>query len=202
MILECSVHHIYCQAGSPPRLPTRVINVQEAMSPTVNLHISDKSGKFDQYVTLSYCWGGDQPAVALKHNLDDLRRGFAIETLPQTLQGAVQTTRSLGYQYLWVDALCIIQNDNEDIAREIADMAGIYRNSTVAILAATTKSVSEGFLDRPRKQPLFITLPIKLPNGATGQICVGHPCPYLHFGWNLDPLSQRGWVFQEFLLAR
>lgn len=202
MILACHAHHVDCEAASPPRLPTRVINVQESTSPIVHLHIPEWSGEFNQYVTLSYCWGGDQPVVALKHNLNDLRSGITVAALPQTLQDAVQTTRDLGYQYLWVDALCIIQDDNEDIAREIATMAGIYRNSTVTILAATSSSVAEGYLNYPRRQPSFITLPVKLPNGETGQIGISHPCQWGHFGWNLDPLSKRGWTLQEFFLAR
>jgi len=202
MISECHAHHIDCKAVSLPRLPTRVINVQESTSPTIYLHIPERSGEFDQYVTLSYCWGGDQPVVALKQNLDDLRSGITVAALPQTLQDAVQTTRDLGYQYLWVDALCIIQDDNKDIAREITAMADIYRNSTMTILAATSSSVGEGYLNHPREQPSFITLPVELPNGETGQIGISHPCEWGHFGWNLNPLSKRGWTFQEFLLAR
>lgn len=153
MISECHAHHTDCEAASPPRLPTRVINVQEPTSPTVHLHIPEGSGEFDQYLTLSYCWGGDQPVVALKHNPDDLRSGIIVATLPQTLQDAVQTTRDLGYQYLWVDALCIIQNDNEDITREIEAIAGICRNSTVTILAATSSSMGEGYFNHPREEP-------------------------------------------------
>lgn len=43
---------------------------------------------------------------------------------------------------------------------------------------------------------------MKSPNGETGQICISHPCQWAHFGWHLDPLSKRGWTFQEFLLAK
>jgi len=113
--------------------------------------------------------------VALKQNLADLKSGITVSALPQTLRDAVQTTRDLGYQYLWVDAVCIIQDDNKDIARETAAMAGIYRNSTMTILAATSSSVGEGYLNYPREQPSFITLPVELPNGETGQIGISHP---------------------------
>lgn len=112
MISECQTNHIDCESASHPRLPTRVIDVRESTSSMVYLHISEESGEFDRYVTLSYCWGGDQPVVALKHNLDNLRSGIAVAVLPQTLQDAVQNTRDLGYQYLWVDALCVIRDDS------------------------------------------------------------------------------------------
>ncbi|KAF4624917.1 hypothetical protein G7Y89_g13253 [Cudoniella acicularis] len=98
IISECHAHHSDCEAASPPRLPTRVINVQESTSLTVYLHTSEGTGEFHQYIALGYCWGGDQPVVALKHNLDDLRSGITVATLPQTLQDAVQTTRDLGYR--------------------------------------------------------------------------------------------------------
>jgi hypothetical protein len=202
MISECQADHTDCETASPPKLPTRVINVQESTSPTVHLHIPQGSGEFDQYLTLSYCWGGHQPVVALTHNLDDLRSGITVATLPQTLQDAVQTTRDLGYQYLWVDALCIIQDDNKDIEKEIATMADIYRNSTATILAAMSSSVSESYLNHPREEPSFFTLAVELPNAETAEIGISHPCPWGHFGWSLDPLSSRGWTFQEFLLAR
>ncbi|KFY28371.1 hypothetical protein V491_00499 [Pseudogymnoascus sp. VKM F-3775] len=203
MISECQTSHTDCEAVIiPPKLPTRVINVHESTSSTVHLHVPQGSGEFKQYLTLSYCWGGHQPLVALTHNFDDLKSGIAIATLPQTLQDAVQTTRSLGYQYLWVDALCIIQDDNRDIAREIAAMADTYRNSTATILAAISSSVSESYLNYPREEPPFFTLTVRLPNAETAEIGISHPCQWGHFGWHLNPLSKRGWTFQEFLLAR
>ncbi|OGM43806.1 hypothetical protein ABOM_007589 [Aspergillus bombycis] len=183
MISECQLHH-------------------EAASPNVNLHSLDGASGYSQYLTLSYCWGRNQPLVTLKRNFNDLKNGIGVTFLPQTMQDAVQTTRDLGYQYLWVDALCIIQDDEEDIKREIGAMADIYRNSTATILAATSRSVGEGYLKSSRKHRPFITLSVQLPNGKTGEVQIGHPCQFAHFGWHLDPLAQRGWALQESLLAR
>ncbi|KAE8162661.1 heterokaryon incompatibility protein-domain-containing protein [Aspergillus tamarii] len=197
-----SRHQGQLQRQRPPRLPTRVINVQEAASPNVNLHSLGGASEYGQYLTLSYCWGRNQPLVALKRNLKDLKNGIAVTVLPQTIQDAVQTTRDLGYQYLWVDALCIIQDDEEDVKREIGAMGDIYRNSTATILAATSRSVGEGYLKSSRKHRPFITLSVQLPNGKTGEVRIGHPCQFAHFGWHLDPLAQRGWTLQESLLAR
>ncbi|KAM4054512.1 hypothetical protein HRG_005352 [Hirsutella rhossiliensis] len=61
--------------------------------------------------------------------------------------------------------------------------------------------VAEGFL-QSRTLPPFLTIPVELPNRKTGHVNIGHPCPWAHFGWHIDPLSKRGWTFQEFLLAR
>jgi hypothetical protein len=202
MISECESHHVECRSTCPPKLPTRVIDVQESMSPTVHIHISNEDGEFDQYLTLSYCWGGDQPVKALKGNLEALKSGITVATLPQTIQDAVHNTRQLGYRYLWVDALCILQDDKEDKATEIAAMADIYHNSTATILAVTSSSVDHGYLHHPRRQPLFFTVPVSLPNGERGQIGIGHPYRNNHLFWNDDPLSKRGWAYQEFLLAK
>lgn len=128
--------------------------------------------------------------------------GIEVDALPQTLRDAVKTTRDLGYQYLWVDALCIIQDDIHDKTREISAMADIYRGSTATIMAATSRSVDEGYLKNTRKLPRFITVPVELPTGTIGYIAIGHPCPWASFGWSLDPISRRGWTLQEFLLAR
>ncbi len=54
------------------------------------------------------------------------------------------------------DAICIIQDDDEDKAREIGAMASIYRSSTVTILAAVSKSVRDGYLSYSRQQPPFL----------------------------------------------
>lgn len=202
MVSECHSHHAECRTNTSPRLPTRVIDVQKSSSPMVHLHIPDEDCEYDEYLTLSYCWGGDQTFLALKDNLGALKSGFALSTLPQTLQDAVQTTRQLGYHYLWVDALCIIQDDEEDMAREIAAMADIYNNSTATILAATSSSMSKGYLNHPRRQPSFITLPVNLPNGEKGHIGISETSERYHFTWDTDPLSQRGWALQEFLLAK
>ncbi len=102
MILEYHAQHPQCQGAIFPRLPARVINVQHWKLPKVHLHGPHANGKFDLYVTLSYCWGGSQPIVALKYNLEDLKSGISVAALPQTLQDAVRTTRDLGFRYLWV----------------------------------------------------------------------------------------------------
>jgi hypothetical protein len=68
------------------------------------------------------------------------------EALPQRIQDAVKITRKLGIQYLWLDALCIIQGDTLDKTLEINGMGAIYKNATVTIAAASCDSVYDGFL--------------------------------------------------------
>jgi hypothetical protein len=82
--------------------------------------------------------------------------------LPQTLRDAIAVTKSVSIPYLWVDALCILQDSEEDESHEISMMERIYRNSFLTIVAVNSEEVTQGFL-QPRKMPveLFI-LPFRV----------------------------------------
>lgn len=202
LIKDCHARHIDCGAFQLPRLPNRTIDVREPGSPTVHLHISNPDGEFADYLTLSYCWGGEQPVQTLRQNIGDMRNGISVASLPQTLRDAIETTRELGYKYLWADVLCIIQDDLEDRGREISMMGEIYCNSTLTIVAPTARTTREGYIEIEREQPSFFKMPLILPDGKMGEACIGHPCHWVHFSWELTPLSKRAWAFQESLLAR
>jgi hypothetical protein len=73
-------------------------------------------------VTLSYCWGRDRFTTTTLNNLDSHKEALNWSTLPQTFKDAIQTTRNLGFRYLWIDALCIIQDSDADKAKEIGKM--------------------------------------------------------------------------------
>jgi len=53
--------------------------------------------------------------------------------LPKSFRDAIQITRRLGYEYIWIDSLCIIQDDPADWERESAKMAEIYENAVLTI---------------------------------------------------------------------
>ncbi|KAE8315424.1 HET-domain-containing protein [Aspergillus transmontanensis] len=76
------------------------------------------------------------------------------ETLPSTVRDAIAITHTLSIPYLWVDALCIIQDSEEDKAREITRMKDIYASSTLTIVAAAAESASKGFLYPRRLEPI------------------------------------------------
>jgi hypothetical protein len=59
-----------------------------------------------EYALLSYCWGGDQSTKTTMTNLTSHKQGIRIETLPCTIRDAIQVTKDIGLEYLWVDALC------------------------------------------------------------------------------------------------
>jgi len=132
---------------TPPIPATRLICLQ-----TLSLfNCGERGHPHLKYATLSYCWGQTSQFKATKANIEDLYRGFRLDNLSQTVRDAVEVTRSLGLPYLWVDALCIIQDDEDDKSREIELMATIYKNAAVTIAALSASGTTEGFLRVPRQ---------------------------------------------------
>ena len=116
-------------------------------------------------------------------------------------------TNGLGIRYLWIDALCILQDSNEDKLRQIRMMAKIYQNSFLTLIAACGNSVNEGFLyqERPQKVP-DARIPYRCPDGRIGSVWIaavldtenGASRSYYD---ELEPVHYRGWCLQERLLS-
>lgn len=95
------------------------------------------------YLTLSYVWGTTpSPLMSMTANINNLCTPHSLaessplgKRLPRTIRDAMEVTRKLGYRYLWVDRLCIIQDDEVQKPDHIAAMAGIYGNSAITIIA-------------------------------------------------------------------
>ncbi|GAA86007.1 hypothetical protein AKAW_04121 [Aspergillus luchuensis IFO 4308] len=120
-----------------PHLPTRVIDVgcwltRSKMRLVVNQG-SHKWANRGKYLALSYCWGSEKyAAMRLKTTKASLRehmKEIKMESLPKTVSDAVLVCRALRVRYLWVDALCIVQDSQDDWEIESAKMAEIYENS-------------------------------------------------------------------------
>ncbi|EGZ78362.1 HET-domain-containing protein, partial [Neurospora tetrasperma FGSC 2509] len=100
------------------------------------------------WCALSYVWGGDQPVKTTKETLAAHYDGIPFDALPKTIQDAVRVCRGLAIPYLWIDALCIIQGDEQDLRRELGKMPEIYQHATVTISAAWSTKADDGFLYR------------------------------------------------------
>jgi Heterokaryon incompatibility protein (HET) len=103
-----------------------------------------------RYLALSYVWGrnGENSFLALKNNIASLAepRGLNIvlNLLPPTISDAITITRDLGERYLWVDSLCIVQDDAESKEENIASMPLVYKGSTLTLVAGTGDSAISG----------------------------------------------------------
>lgn len=80
----------------------------------------------------------------LKSNYTERKARIAFDSLPRTLQDAVRITRSLSIKFLWIDALCIVQDAPDDWERESSSMSSIFAHSTVTIAADGAAHCHEG----------------------------------------------------------
>ncbi|PGH30777.1 hypothetical protein GX50_06451 [[Emmonsia] crescens] len=111
----------------------------------------------DQWVCLSYVWGKAQTLRLVKGNLQTFSTPGSLrpDILPNIVEDALQVTRGLGERYLWIDSLCIIQDDAQDKAEFISKMDSIYTLATVVIISSTcidANSVLPGVRPSSRSQ--------------------------------------------------
>jgi hypothetical protein len=108
-------------------------------------------------------------------------------------------TLELGLRYVWIDSLCILQDDPDDLSREIANMTNIFRGAFVTISAARSASVHHGFLaDQLNPQRTRIALPFRSTSTKHGSIYLeqGHRA----YDPEEDPINLRAWTLQEHIL--
>ncbi|KAK4443988.1 heterokaryon incompatibility protein-domain-containing protein [Podospora aff. communis PSN243] len=204
---DCLHSHQDCKRPEAAwSLPTRVIDVGSRSDDAPFLYISNREAK--PYTTLSYRWGSDMRCLATTQNLARLQKGIDWDRLPPTFQDAIRITRYLRIRYLWIDALCIVQNDEEDWRRESGRMASIYGNSTLTLSATSSASPSDG-LSLKRPSVVYEHLG---PDGANHSV---HVRGVMHHDfirrsywgvssdWDRDKYHTlwRGWCFQERLLS-
>jgi len=203
----CDVTHRSCVKSKKSVLPTRVINVGHADQEPF-LYLSSKVEK-GEYVTLSHRWGPPEKMVKTERaNLSEHLKGIPLDFLPLTFRHAVELTRLLRYRYLWIDSLCIIQDDEEDWAREAARMGSIYENCVLTISVQQGADPEAGFSWNP--ELLFKTIVTRIKkNGESYAVwCREVEPPFAHRNWlwldsatDKDILFTRGWTFQENLMS-
>jgi hypothetical protein len=100
----------------------------------------------DSYACLSHRWGsGPQTHLTLKKNLETyMQHGIPSAKLPLTFRHAVHICRTLGIMYLWIDCLCIVQDDHEDWCTQAVKMGDIYERAFVTIAASSAANPSHG----------------------------------------------------------
>ena len=152
-----------CHSESTNLLPTRVIDVGEggAYSDFVHLYCSNKD-EAGSYVALSHCWGKfteeqREGFCTFRRNFNDRVRGIETSTLPKSFCDAIRVTRELGQRYIWIDSLCIIQDDSDDWRREANTMEMVYSMAYLTIAATSAHDSAQGFL-KPRRQREFVKI--------------------------------------------
>lgn len=148
-LARCTDSHEGCRTNKSHRLPSRLISVRPG---AVKLVTTITWQTTPRYATLSYCWGKEPFPTLTRDNFDSFLKHIPEEDLPQTFKDAIQATWRLGLEYIWIDALCIIQKeaDNRDWKEEAGHMRSVYGGSFVNLAASEAPSVYEGFLYPPK----------------------------------------------------
>lgn len=202
-----------------PFLPSRLVDVsQSARTGLVRIR-NRKDVRRDlpnpPYVGLSYCWGNPEQTAAISLKMASIKSlylGVPVRDLPQTLQDAISVTRRLGYQYLWIDSLCIIQDSKEDWLHEADSMREVYRNAKFTIAATAAWDSREGLFRNQHpleKSPCLVTLR-KATGWKRGESTLQ---PFYAIPANTDisttrevdisltRWNRRAWCFQEKILS-
>lgn len=153
-----------------------------------------------RYIALSYVWGGANLLQTTKANLAELENEGGINAghLPRTISDAMKLVRLLGKRYLWVDCLCIVQDDGEVKHSQIQNMAAIYANAYLTVIAADGSNADAG-----------------LPGLEGGTSCRNVNQQIVEFipgnrlqlkkdmnRTTLPVWEERGWTFQEQIYSR
>ncbi|KAK5717219.1 hypothetical protein LTR15_009108 [Elasticomyces elasticus] len=202
---RCESKHETCTSAGPRYTPTRLIDVG---TPDTFCKLVTAKDVLGQYTALSYCWG-QRPPNAVDHrtlhdNIADRMSGFHETDLPQTLRDAIDVTRKLGLQYIWIDSVAIIQDDTADWQREAAKMESVYANAFVTIAALAADSSHSGFLERStqRVELGFETSSGDGENAKSGKLYLQYPRTATVPGVKQCKWDERGWTFQEEELSR
>jgi hypothetical protein len=142
------------------RLPTRLIDVGRPETPqqprlvlSADIKLRDiklRAWNRLAYVTLSHRWESSGVQLKLKScNIDMLMQSIPLRNLSSTFLDAIRVTRALGVRYLWIDSLCILQDNKTDWEAESSDMGKVYQHCLLNI-AATGDSDNGGGLFQKR----------------------------------------------------
>jgi hypothetical protein len=195
-----------CESSDPSDTTKNEFGVDDPFSPSYLIDVETTCvvmPRIDEvrYLALSYVWGGPQPVQLLLSNKDLLMTPgglcSASHTLPTTIDDAMLLTRRLGERYLWVDALCIVQDDFASKEPELRSMDRIYQYALLTIIAGHGTDANAGL---PGVRPGSRS-PVQHVEVVQGMNLVNR-LPTSRATIDCSVWNSRAWTYQERLLAR
>ncbi|OAL55515.1 HET-domain-containing protein [Pyrenochaeta sp. DS3sAY3a] len=200
---ECiKEHRLFCPApnssAGPAPLPLRVIDV--GLSGTQRIRLKQTNNERGYYACLSHCWGAGQPLRTTLNpdTLTSYQEEIQWGQLPKTFQDAIFVTRKFSIPYLWIDSLCIVQDDIKDWETQSAQMAAIYENSVITFAGSASSGPTQGLFRKADPEHLDHGIGGTEDRQSFQALRKRKPLP--HTATEL-PLMKRAWVFQERLLS-
>lgn len=172
-----------------------MINLEDPQKPFVQVMSSPSV----PYAALSYAWGEGYRFLTLKANFAQHQTCLPVHALPRTFLDALRVAELVGATHLWIDALCIIQDEPADLDAELPIMGDIYRHAVFTIYAEGSSSTQSG---------LFRARDPKAYQPCTVEVAGVSPDPESKTRWTLatrvagpDYLKARSWCLQEEVLT-
>jgi hypothetical protein len=199
-----------CRPAADRPLPTRLVDLHSVNDGDVKCDVKVVKKPVDNltsavdYVALSHCWGDlpmeDRSKCQFEGGNEET---FCLEDLPKTFRDAIELTRSIGKQYIWIDSLCINQKDEEDWKRESETMYEVFKNAYCTIAATSSKDSHQGFLQESMTIPPGLDSSVDYKSDVSASRAA---CPLFanSFQDSVENgiLNKRAWVLQERALSR
>ncbi|ORY18391.1 heterokaryon incompatibility protein-domain-containing protein [Clohesyomyces aquaticus] len=194
---DCTKNHQKCKTRSQTPLPTRLV---EILGPR-KARLRQFDNEQGIYLCLSHCWGPNKFLRTTKSSIRQFGEDIPWSSLTKTFQDAIHLTFRLGFKYIWIDSLCIIQDSIDDWRHEGSKMSSIYSNSFLTIAASRAFEGSQG-LHCEQDAPLVPkSKSIQNSTGEDFNIYWRNVKSGINHNISRLPLLQRGWVLQERILS-
>ena len=205
-LADCLDDHILCRGDKNAGLPSRVIDL--GIAEEIQPRLTDKSAADDVYIALSYCWGEDATLTTTRENISAHMTDLKFASLPRVYRDLMWIARALKVRYVWIDALCIVQDNAQDWAAEAAKMSSIYENAHLTVSADCSPSVHYGIFSEqsyatPPSVLSYMGVPISIRASLQRKHTLHDPFDNVDFD-NLEapvPLYRRAWCLQETVLS-
>ncbi|KAI1733598.1 heterokaryon incompatibility protein-domain-containing protein [Xylaria scruposa] len=181
-----------------PSLPTRIVDVGRHDG---KIKVIRGAGKAHRYLCLSHCWGPQQIITTTKATLRERMHEIDDNELSVTFRDAIWMTRRFGIDYIWIDSLCIVQDDPADWELESAKMASIYHNAYLTIAATKSSSGAGGLFSKTPDFEVAGTTPAGEGYCLVFRERIDHAPPLNTSTASRFPLMARAWAFQERMLS-
>ncbi|MCJ1475823.1 hypothetical protein MMC13_004487 [Lambiella insularis] len=150
----------------------------------------------ERYATLSYVWGASTGFQATMSNIADLEHEGGLrkfeKSIPRTIRDAIRLVEDLGERYLWVDSLCLIQDDEENLLGMIQKMDLVYGHSYFTIIAASGKDAEAGLPGLQLERQGILQYVEEIQPGLKVAVC-----EHLESHLLKSVYETRAWTFQE-----
>ncbi|QMW28872.1 hypothetical protein G4B84_004207 [Aspergillus flavus NRRL3357] len=201
-----------CSNREKPVLPKRVVRLASYnMSPVL---YETSHGERADYVALSYCWGGEKHLLTTQNTIRSHKAGIPWSQIPQTLKDAMQLTLELGVEFIWIDALCIIQDDPVDWMEEASKFGSVYRDALITVSVTASPNTTSGIFCGERSHRHNLRTHVASMENI--DIYMRQACSTTYVGLfehlnifgngyqeeEVLPILGRGWTFQERILSR